>query len=55
MLRFQILPEAVEASDCTLMPCAACDVREMAVCSVLQRTEFDHLTRIVARVPVASG
>jgi len=53
--RFQILPEAVEGNDTTLMPCAACDVREMTICSVLGGHELDRLAQIVARVPVAAG
>jgi len=55
MSRFQILPEAVAHNEASLMPCAACDVREMAVCSVLRGHELDRLAQIVARIPVAPG
>ncbi|MBC6441502.1 MAG: helix-turn-helix domain-containing protein [Rhodospirillales bacterium] len=37
------------------MPCAACDVRELSICSVLNGSELDRLSRIVARIPVGSG
>jgi len=37
------------------MPCAACDVRDMAICSVLQGREVDRLAQIVSRIPLADG
>jgi CRP/FNR family transcriptional regulator len=55
MSRFQILPEAVPGTEAELMPCAACDVRDMAICSVLQGREIDRLAQIVARIPLAPG
>jgi len=55
MSRFQVLPEAVPGNDTTLMPCAACDVRDMAICSVLQGREVDRLAQIVSRIPLADG
>lgn len=55
MSRFQVLPEAVPGNEATLMPCAACDVRDMAICSVLQGREVDRLAQIVSRIPLADG
>ena len=55
MSRFQILPEAVPGCDAGLMPCAACDVRDMAICSALQGREVDRLAQIVARIPLSPG
>ena len=55
MPRFQILPEPQEAEGARLMPCAACDVRELSVCSALRGRELDRLAPIVSRIPVAAG
>ena len=58
MSRFQILPEPQEpqeAEGVRLMPCAACDVRELSVCSALRGRELDRLAPIVSRIPVAAG
>jgi CRP/FNR family transcriptional regulator len=55
MARFQILPEPQEAEGARLMPCAACDVRELSVCSALRGHELDRLAPMVSRIPVAAG
>ncbi len=55
MSRFQILPEAVPGEDTVLMPCAACDVRDMAICSALKGLEINRLAQIVACIPLAPG
>lgn len=55
MSRFRILPEAKEAEGTSMMPCAACDVRELSVCSALRGRELDRLAEMVSRIPVAAG
>ncbi len=55
MPRFQILPVAQETDGASLMPCAACDVRELAICGALRGPEVDRLARLVSRIPVAGG
>lgn len=38
-----------------MMPCAACDVRELSFCSALRGHELDRLAALVSRRPVAAG
>ena len=55
MSRFQILPEARPNDAAELMPCAACDVRELSICSSLRGKELDRIAPLVTRSPVAPG
>lgn len=55
MSRFQILPEPKGTQTAVLMPCAACDVRELSICSALKGHELDRLASLVSRVPVPAG
>ncbi len=55
MSRFQILPDAVPGESTELMPCAACDVRELSICSALRGAEIDRIAALVSRSPVAAG
>lgn len=55
MSRFQILPEPVPCTRAELMPCAACDVRELSICSALRGHELDRIAPLVSRSPVAAG
>ena len=54
MARFTILPKAQAISGSNvarLIPCAACDVRELAICDALKGTEIDRMAEIVIRMP----
>ena len=55
MSRFQILPDARPNEAAELMPCAACDVRELSICSSLRGKELDRIAPLVTRTPVAAG
>ncbi len=57
MARFDMLPKAqpsgVKAA--RLIPCAACDVRELSICDALKGPEIDRMAEIVNRIPVTAG
>ncbi len=55
MSRFQILPDAAPSQSAELMPCAACDVRELSICSALRGPELDRIAALVSRSPVGAG
>jgi CRP/FNR family transcriptional regulator len=57
MARFDILPRAqpVGVKAARLIPCAACDVRELSICDALKGPEIERMAEIVNRIPVTSG
>jgi CRP/FNR family transcriptional regulator, anaerobic regulatory protein len=58
MARFDILPQPQERAGNEvgkLMPCAACNVRELSICDALKGKEVDRIAQIVSRVPVPAG
>ncbi|MEM7123474.1 MAG: helix-turn-helix domain-containing protein [Pseudomonadota bacterium] len=58
MARFDILPQPVAhtgGQQPALMPCAACDVRELTICDALRDREIDRMAQIVTRIPVPAG
>lgn len=58
MARFDILPQAQGATGeaaSPLMPCAACNVRELSICEALKGREIDRIAEIVTRIPVPAG
>jgi len=58
MARFDILPQAQahggEKAD-RLIPCAACNVRELSICDALKGSEIERIAEIVTRIPVPGG
>ena len=57
MARFDILPQpqARDGKAERLIPCAACNVRELSICDSLKGREVERIARIVNRIPVSAG
>jgi CRP/FNR family transcriptional regulator len=58
MARFDILPGAQPGaanSAARLIPCAACNVRELSICDALKGPEIDRIVEIVTRIAVPAG
>ncbi|MSP67660.1 MAG: cyclic nucleotide-binding domain-containing protein [Alphaproteobacteria bacterium] len=55
MSRFTILPDPRRQNEARLTPCAACEVRDLAICGVLNGAEIERVGAIVSNVRVEGG
>jgi CRP/FNR family transcriptional regulator, anaerobic regulatory protein len=58
MARFEILPNAQPigtSQAARLIPCAACNVRELSICDALRGSEIDRIAEIVSRISIPAG
>ncbi len=55
MPRYNILPTAKRRNGEQVHPCVACEIRELAVCSVLESHELDELVSILTSVDCDPG